>query len=269
MYHDEMNKSYYWKPDSCELFRKALSRYIDRLKPLAREDRTKINNEIERAQAISDLIQKQARESADKGDEIAVSLLGKDWALVHSLLARYSSWKSQLLRESTEIPEAQEPDKEELEEVRRLQQVFEKMEVPRGEVIGVEFYTSPEKKDNSTAQQIINIGTMNGQFVGINHGTVNQENEIEITLKNLSDEISKSEAPQEVKKEALADVLTLNAQIAGGKPDKGIMKNTLDKLTKILKGGLTYGASAAQIYQVAIQPHLSSIQKFIDSIPHS
>lgn len=267
MYHDEMTQTYSWYPETYLIFDKAISRYIERLSQSARDDTATINNEIERAKNIVNLIRESKDAVGDKDNEVSVGMMGKDWALVHSLLAKYSGWKDQLLRENTDIPEALEPYKEELAEVRRLLGIFEEMQVPRGKYIAVEFYTSPEKKDNSTTQQVINIGTMNGQFVGINHGNVNQEIEIEVTLKNLSDEIINSELTPEIKKESLADVLTLNAQIVGGKPDKGIMKNTLDKLSEVLKGGLTYGGSAAQIYSV-VQPHLVNIQKFIESIPH-
>lgn len=260
MYHDEMNKTVAWYPGTVRIFIGALQRYHSKLTEYSTRTTTTINTEREHARAITDILSRAITGIQDDGDMVEITILGKDWALIHQLTQQFLSWKGQVLRESTAIPEALEFEKEEIETARHALQVFEQMKIPRGNPIPVEFYG--ERVDNTAiGGNVVNIGTLNninGQFVGINTGTVNQSNEVEMELSKISEAITDSQISDDVKREYLADLVSINAQLAGGNADQSFVKNAVEKL----KVALSVGGDLVTIATFVL-PHLDKLQHLI------
>lgn len=260
MYHDEMNKTVEWYPETVRVFIGALQRYHLKLTEQSNGTTITINKECEHTKEVTDILSHSITGAQDDGDTVGITMLGKDWALVHQLTQQFLSWKGQVLRESTAIPEALEYERGEIETARHALQVFEQMKIPRGKPIQVEFYG--ERVDNTPLSgNIVNIGTLNninGQFVGVNSGTVNQSNEIEVELSKISEAITKSEISDDVRREYLADLVSINAQLAGGRPDQSFVKSAMGKL----RAAIGLGGDLATLATVML-PHLDKLQHLV------
>jgi len=254
--------TYWWLPDKCEMYEAALSRYTERLISQHRSGTIIIAREIGWARKVRKTILEARQKSEDEGDDVEVSLYDKDWAKIHSLSARYLSWQRQLLAEGlrVSVPEAMEPEQQQINIATAAIQAFEKMEVPRGDIIKFDFYTEP-MTDKPTQAQSFTIETFNnfnGQFVGFNNGTVNQSTEIEVSIGKISEAINEAEISNEVKQEYLADLVSVNAQIKGRNPDKGFVENTLGKV----RTAIGVGGDLATIAALVL-PHLDKLQLLI------
>lgn len=262
MYHDEMNKTLAFSKPSYTIMLNALNRYIFKLNELSNSGTKIINDEIELAKSLSEKLERAILDCQDDGDVLELSMLGKYWGKIHALCTRFLSWKRQIVREQVEktIPEALEPELQEIEDANYLNGIFEKCKVPIGDIIPVEFYG--ENMKNEPKAQTFRIDTFNnfnGQFVGINNGgTVTQSNQIEISIGKISDAINTSEVSDDIKQEYLADLVAVNAQLNGGKPDKGFVEKALGKL----RGAIGVGGDLATITALVL-PHLDKLQHLI------
>lgn len=262
MFHMEMTTTYWWLPDKCEMYEAVLVHYIDRLKSQHRSGTTSIAIELGWANKVRKIIAEARERSEDEGDDVEVSLYGKDWAKLHSLTARYLSWQRQLLTEGlrVNVPEAMEPEQEQIRISTEALQAFEKMGIPRGDTINIEFYIEPmtDKPTQSQSFTIETFNNFNGQFVGFNNGTVNQNNDIEVSIGKISEAINEAGIPNEAKQEYLADLVSVNAQIKGGNPDKNFVGKALDKI----RSAINTGGDLATIATLVL-PHLDKLQHLI------
>lgn len=172
------------------------------------------------------------------------------------------NWQRQLLTEGLKvnIPEAMEPEQRQVEIATEAIQRFEKMGIPRGDIIKIEFYTEPmtDKLIQAQSFTIETFNNFNGQFVGINNGTVNQSNDTEIAIGKISEAINEAEVSSDVKQEYLADLVSVNAQVKGGKPDKSFIEKTLGKI----RTAIGVGGDLATIAALVV-PHLDKLQHLI------
>lgn len=168
------------------------------------------------------------------------------------------------LKQPLLVKAALESEKREIDHIRETLQAKVWQTVERGKILIDSLYKPKEGSAQSNtapySQQTI-IGNVYGQVIGNNIGQTTQNiyQDSLVTLQELFNLVSNDDSlSEEIKRNAVGDIQTIQSQLMKSKPDKNILTKAKDALG-ILADSIQVGQFAAQA--------LPLIQKLSEKLP--
>lgn len=256
-----------WRKQTLNLFNSALWRYEEKLIEHKKPGNTQIEKELKKVHRLKKHIKNYWKKGEDDFDLVSLPMEAQDYGYLYDLLWKYNSARNQEFKEAeatTTVKAALESEKREIDHIRETLQAEVWQAVERGKILIDSLYKPKEVPAQSNtapySQQTI-IGDVYGQVIGNNIGraTQNVYHESLVTLQELFNLVAKNDSlPEEIKRNAIGDIQTIQSQLMKSEPDKNILTKAKDALGVL--------ANSIQVGQFATQA-LPLIQKLSEKLP--
>jgi hypothetical protein len=257
-----------WERTTLDIFVEALERYLQKLDKDNLEGNTQINDEVGFVEWLIDHL-----ETPDDMHRIniSMSLDAEYYKLLSDVLHKYYTALHNDLsvkKRKTSTVGALEAEEKKVEEIRRILQLPTFVHIPRRKTLVQDLslpeLTAPHTVQDPIVKQQIDIQNMYGPAVfGINYGQVisNDNKELIDVLHNFAREIvNANELSDNIKREALADIQTIQAQLDKKNPIKSVVTGAAESL------GMLANAVAVMTFGPTVKHYIEKIAELLKKI---